>query len=64
MCKGQEHAEVEFIVGPIPIDDGVGKEFATKIRTNLACNKTSILVPMDVISLNVFETIEKTGAWK
>ncbi|QCE14629.1 lysosomal alpha-mannosidase [Vigna unguiculata] len=40
LYKGKEHAEVEFIVGPIPIDDGVGKEIATEIKTNLASNKT------------------------
>ncbi|XP_047167548.1 probable alpha-mannosidase At5g13980 isoform X2 [Vigna umbellata] len=40
LYKGKEHAEVEFIVGPIPIDDGVGKEIATEIKTNLASSKT------------------------
>ncbi|KAF7840227.1 putative alpha-mannosidase [Senna tora] len=40
LYKGKEHAEVEFIVGPIPIDDGFGKEIATQIKTNLASNKT------------------------
>ncbi|XP_054805405.1 probable alpha-mannosidase At5g13980 isoform X2 [Prosopis cineraria] len=40
LYKGTEHAEVEFIVGPIPIDDGVGKEIATQIKTNLGSNKT------------------------
>ncbi|KAK7316862.1 hypothetical protein RJT34_00622 [Clitoria ternatea] len=40
LYKGKEHAEVEFIVGPIPIDDGVGKEIATEIKTNLASYKT------------------------
>ncbi|KAK8465738.1 hypothetical protein PHAVU_009G161600 [Phaseolus vulgaris] len=40
LYKGKEHAEVEFIVGPIPIDDGVGKEIATEIKTNLASNNT------------------------
>jgi len=27
-------------VGPIPIDDGVGKEIATEIKTNLTSSKT------------------------
>ncbi|MED6211149.1 hypothetical protein PIB30_070832 [Stylosanthes scabra] len=40
LYKGKEHAEAEFIVGPIPIDDGVGKEIATEITTNLASSKT------------------------
>ncbi|OIW19935.1 hypothetical protein TanjilG_30849 [Lupinus angustifolius] len=39
LYKGKEHAEVEFIVGPIPINDGVGKEIATEIKTNLASKK-------------------------
>ncbi|XP_073225139.1 probable alpha-mannosidase At5g13980 isoform X2 [Cicer arietinum] len=40
LVKGKEHVEVEFIVGPIPIDDGVGKEIATEIKTNLTSSKT------------------------
>lgn len=40
LYKGKDHAEVEFIVGPIPIDDGVGKEIATEIKTTLASSKT------------------------
>ncbi|KAE9604237.1 putative alpha-mannosidase [Lupinus albus] len=39
LYKGKEHAEIEFIVGPIPINDGVGKEIATEIKTNLASKK-------------------------
>ncbi|MCL7038410.1 hypothetical protein MKW94_014475 [Papaver nudicaule] len=38
--KGKEHAEVEFIVGPIPIEDKIGKEITTKISTTLKTNKT------------------------
>ncbi|GAU24694.1 hypothetical protein TSUD_323030 [Trifolium subterraneum] len=38
--KGKEHVEVEFIVGPIPIEDGVGKEVATRISTTMETNKT------------------------
>lgn len=37
--KGKEHAEVEFIVGPIPIDDGIGKEIVTQITTTLNSQK-------------------------
>ncbi|KAL2347102.1 hypothetical protein Fmac_001102 [Flemingia macrophylla] len=40
LYKGKEHAEVEFVVGPIPVDDGAGKEIATEIKTNLASDKT------------------------
>ncbi|KAJ9683167.1 hypothetical protein PVL29_018952 [Vitis rotundifolia] len=38
--KGKEHAEVEFTIGPIPVDDGVGKEITTQITTTLKTNKT------------------------
>lgn len=37
--KNKEHAEVEFKVGPIPIDDGVGKDVVTKITTTTKSNK-------------------------
>ncbi|WJX41060.1 alpha-mannosidase [Trifolium repens] len=40
LFKGKEHAEVEFIVGPIPIDNGIGKEIATEIKTNITSSKT------------------------
>nr|XP_012569187.1 probable alpha-mannosidase At5g13980 [Cicer arietinum] len=38
--KGKEHVEVEFIVGPIPIEDGIGKEVSTRISTTMETNKT------------------------
>lgn len=38
--KEKEHAEVEFTVGPIPIDDGIGKEVVTKFSTTMKSNKT------------------------
>ncbi|KAG8089899.1 hypothetical protein GUJ93_ZPchr0011g27009 [Zizania palustris] len=38
--KGKDYVETEFIVGPIPADDGNGKEVATEIVTNMATNKT------------------------
>ncbi|XP_050232389.1 probable alpha-mannosidase At5g13980 [Mercurialis annua] len=40
LYKGKEHVEVEFIVGPIPIDDGIGKEIATQITTTLDTKRT------------------------
>ncbi|ESW33614.1 hypothetical protein PHAVU_001G084700 [Phaseolus vulgaris] len=40
LYKGKEHVEVEFIVGPIPIEDGTGKEIATQISTTMETNKT------------------------
>ncbi|XP_078160110.1 putative alpha-mannosidase At5g13980 [Carex rostrata] len=38
--KSKEYVETEFIVGPIPVQDGVGKEVVTEITTNIASNKT------------------------
>ncbi|KAJ8435417.1 hypothetical protein Cgig2_001069 [Carnegiea gigantea] len=38
--KEKEHVEVEYMVGPIPVDDGIGKEVVTKITTELQSNKT------------------------
>ncbi|KAG4938279.1 hypothetical protein JHK84_044530 [Glycine max] len=38
LYKGKEHVEVEFIVGPIPIEDGIGKEVATRISTTMETN--------------------------
>ncbi|CAI9763102.1 unnamed protein product [Fraxinus pennsylvanica] len=40
LLKGKEHVEVEFTVGPIPVGDGIGKEMATQITTNMETNKT------------------------
>eukprot|EP00268_Persea_americana_P056668 TRINITY_DN6711_c0_g2_i1.p1 TRINITY_DN6711_c0_g2~~TRINITY_DN6711_c0_g2_i1.p1 ORF type:complete len:1015 (-),score=152.71 TRINITY_DN6711_c0_g2_i1:139-3183(-) len=37
--KAKEHAEVEFRVGPIPFEDGIGKEIATQITTTMKTNK-------------------------
>ncbi|XP_011083026.1 probable alpha-mannosidase At5g13980 [Sesamum indicum] len=37
--KEKEHAEIEFVVGPIPIDDGIGKEIVTQIKTKIENNK-------------------------
>ncbi|XP_042519193.1 alpha-mannosidase At3g26720-like [Macadamia integrifolia] len=38
--KAKEHAEVEFSIGPIPVDDGIGKEIITQIATTMDTNKT------------------------
>uniref|UniRef100_A0A5B7A988 Alpha-mannosidase n=1 Tax=Davidia involucrata TaxID=16924 RepID=A0A5B7A988_DAVIN len=38
--KGKDHAEVEFNIGPIPVDDGFGKEIITQITTAMKTNKT------------------------
>ncbi|KAM7278457.1 hypothetical protein ACFE04_005591 [Oxalis oulophora] len=38
MELGKEHAEVEFKVGPIHVDDGTGKEIITKITSDIKTN--------------------------
>ncbi|GMN57390.1 hypothetical protein TIFTF001_026498 [Ficus carica] len=38
--KEKEHAEVEFTIGPIPVDDGIGKEITTQITTAMKTNGT------------------------
>ncbi|KAL9331149.1 hypothetical protein ACSQ67_000759 [Phaseolus vulgaris] len=38
--KAKEHAEIEFTVGPIPVDDGIGKEIITQFKTTMKSNKT------------------------
>ncbi|KAF4397582.1 hypothetical protein G4B88_027322 [Cannabis sativa] len=38
--KGREHVEVEYIVGPIPINDGTGKEVVTQLTSTVDNNKT------------------------
>ncbi|KAJ8773047.1 hypothetical protein K2173_028224 [Erythroxylum novogranatense] len=38
--KGKEHVEVEFSIGPIPVNDGVGKEIITQIKTAMKTNRT------------------------
>ncbi|KAL4362664.1 hypothetical protein GQ457_04G014770 [Hibiscus cannabinus] len=38
--KEKEYAEFEFTVGPIPIDDGIGKEVVTRISAPMKTNKT------------------------
>ncbi|KAK7395992.1 hypothetical protein VNO78_16657 [Psophocarpus tetragonolobus] len=40
LYKGKEHVEVEFIVGPIPVEDGIGKEVSAQISTTMETNKT------------------------
>ncbi|XP_021762462.1 alpha-mannosidase At3g26720-like isoform X2 [Chenopodium quinoa] len=38
--KDKEHAEIEFTIGPIPIDDGAGKEIITQIKTTMKTKRT------------------------
>ncbi|XP_058107978.1 alpha-mannosidase-like isoform X3 [Magnolia sinica] len=40
LYKDKEHAEVEFTIGPIPVDDGVGKEVITRMTANMATDRT------------------------
>lgn len=40
LYKDKEHAEVEFTIGQIPSDDGIGKEIITQMTANMATNKT------------------------
>ncbi|KAF3443132.1 hypothetical protein FNV43_RR17053 [Rhamnella rubrinervis] len=39
LYKGKEHAEIEYTVGPIPIDDGIGKEIVTKLTSSVKNDK-------------------------
>ncbi|GMI86351.1 hypothetical protein like AT5G66150 [Hibiscus trionum] len=39
LYKDKEHAEIEFTIGPIPMDDGVGKEIITQLTANMVTNK-------------------------
>ncbi|KAL2520356.1 Glycosyl hydrolase family 38 protein [Forsythia ovata] len=37
--KDKDHAEVEFTIGPIPIEDSIGKEVITRLTANMATDK-------------------------
>ncbi|KAK7360218.1 hypothetical protein VNO77_02200 [Canavalia gladiata] len=39
LYKDKDHAEIEFTIGPIPTDDGVGKEVITRMTANMVTNK-------------------------
>eukprot|EP01018_Ginkgo_biloba_P019273 Gb_19989 [translate_table: standard] len=39
LYKDKDHAEVEYTVGPIPVDDGIGKEVITRMTANMETNK-------------------------
>ncbi|XP_030535906.1 alpha-mannosidase [Rhodamnia argentea] len=40
LYKDKEQADVEFTIGPIPTDDGVGKEVITQMTANMVTKKT------------------------
>ncbi|XP_019420876.1 PREDICTED: alpha-mannosidase-like [Lupinus angustifolius] len=37
--RDKEHAEIEYTIGPIPIDKGVGREVISQMTTNMVTNK-------------------------
>lgn len=39
LFKNKEHAEFEFTIGPIPTDDGTGKEIITRMTADMATDK-------------------------
>ncbi|KAK6237322.1 hypothetical protein QUC31_002791 [Theobroma cacao] len=39
LYKDKEHAEIEFTIGPIPLDDSVGKEVITRMTANMVTDK-------------------------
>ncbi|GFY87906.1 glycosyl hydrolase family 38 protein [Actinidia rufa] len=39
LYKDKEHAEVEYTIGPIPTEDGVGKEVITRMTANMVTDK-------------------------
>ncbi|XBJ15295.1 hypothetical protein VPH35_007214 [Triticum aestivum] len=40
LYKDKEHAEVEYTIGPIPVNDGIGKEVITRLTANMVTNHT------------------------
>nr|CAB3499922.1 unnamed protein product [Digitaria exilis] len=40
LYRNKEHAEVEYTIGPIPIDDDVGKEVITRLTASMITNST------------------------
>ncbi|KAF5753052.1 hypothetical protein HS088_TW01G00970 [Tripterygium wilfordii] len=39
LYSNKEHAEVEYTIGPIPTEDGVGKEVITRMSANMVTDK-------------------------
>ncbi|KAE9606629.1 putative alpha-mannosidase [Lupinus albus] len=37
--RDKEHAEIEYTIGPIPMEDGVGKEVISQMTTNMVTKK-------------------------
>ncbi|XP_077246592.1 alpha-mannosidase-like isoform X2 [Tasmannia lanceolata] len=40
LYRGKDYAEVEFTIGPVPLDDGIGKEVITRIQANMATDRS------------------------
>lgn len=40
ITKGQPYVEIEYTIGPIPIDDGIGKEVVTRFISGIESNGT------------------------
>ncbi|KAF9622794.1 hypothetical protein IFM89_034029 [Coptis chinensis] len=40
LYKDKEHAEVEFTIGPVPLEDGIGKEVITRLTANMVTENT------------------------
>lgn len=36
LWRGGEGVEIEWTVGPVPVEDGVGKEVALRVRSGIA----------------------------
>ncbi|XP_062143908.1 alpha-mannosidase isoform X2 [Alnus glutinosa] len=39
LYRDKEHAEVEFTIGPIPLEDSIGKEVITQLTANMVTDK-------------------------
>ncbi|XP_055962394.1 alpha-mannosidase isoform X2 [Mercurialis annua] len=39
LYKDKEHAEIEYTIGPIPLEDSLGKEVITRLTANMVTNK-------------------------
>ncbi|KAL6868123.1 hypothetical protein ACP4OV_014968 [Aristida adscensionis] len=40
LYRDREHAEIEYTIGPIPVDDNIGKEVITRLTANMVTNRT------------------------
>ncbi|PIA57352.1 hypothetical protein AQUCO_00600230v1, partial [Aquilegia coerulea] len=40
LYNDKEHAEIEFTIGPVPLEDGIGKEVIARMTTNMVTENT------------------------